>query len=520
MINIYKLKAKSCQLFGFSLVEVILAVALFGLFASALIGLLINSYGSDLQAKELDQANFYAQEGLEAIWSIRRQAWNYLVNGTYGLTKINGYWQFQGSNNLLEDKYTRRVTISNACRDASANLVDCVTPGSTVDLHTKKSESVVTYNSINGISQEIKLVSYLTTWQSKDFIQTDWSGGPGQVIWLSNNRFDSDDGNLDFGAAGQIKLVNLAANWQVHPDSGLTANDFNAIFGVAQSDVWAVGSGGKIYHYNGINWSQFIDTGNQTWSSVYFVSPTDGWVVGSSGQIYHYNGTNWSLFQDTGNQTWNSVYWVSSTDGWIGSGNGQIYHYNGVNWSSFGTVGGINWNSIFMISPTDGWVIGNGGLIYHFDGSQWQQAVSPTAINLSEIFMISSGRGWIVGSAGTILWLSAIGYKTSGYLISSAFNTGNASAFNLLSWLENIPAGSFDIQVQLATAPDAGGAPGTWSSWLGPTGAGSFYQSGQEILIPVSNNHNDDQWVKYKVILTGDGSNTPVLEEIKINYTP
>jgi len=89
-----------------------------------------------------------------------------------------------------------------------------------------------------------------------------------------------------------------------------------------------------------------------------------------------------------------------------------------------------------------------------------------------------------------------------------------------LSWLENIPAGSFDIQVQLATAPDAGGAPGTWSSWLGPTGAGSFYQSGQEILIPVSNNHNDDQWVKYKVILTGDGSNTPVLEEIKINYTP
>src|SRR3989344_1040227 len=94
---------------GFSLIELILAIALFSLFATALIGLLIISYGSNLQAEEKDLAVFYAQEGLEATYSIRRQAWNLLTNGTYGLDNSNGYWEFSGSSDLINSKYTREI---------------------------------------------------------------------------------------------------------------------------------------------------------------------------------------------------------------------------------------------------------------------------------------------------------------------------------------------------------------------------------------------------------------------------
>ncbi|MBI3290828.1 type II secretion system protein, partial [Candidatus Falkowbacteria bacterium] len=192
---------------GFSLVEVILAIALFSLFATALIGILMSSYGSDFQAREREKATLYAQEGLEAVKSIRRQAWNLLLNGDYGLDNSSGHWQFSGNSDLLDDKYTRVIIIEDACRDANGDLVDC--PGLAVDLHARKVISRVSYSAINGINNEIKLISYLTTWQSKDFAQTDWSGGSGQSQWSDPDRFSSTDANIDFGNSGEIKLASL-----------------------------------------------------------------------------------------------------------------------------------------------------------------------------------------------------------------------------------------------------------------------------------------------------------------------
>jgi len=89
------------------LVELILAVALFGLFATAFIGLLVVSYDSDVQAAQRDRATLYAQEGMDGVFSIRRRGWNLLSNGTYGLTDNNGYYEFSGSPDILEDTYTR-----------------------------------------------------------------------------------------------------------------------------------------------------------------------------------------------------------------------------------------------------------------------------------------------------------------------------------------------------------------------------------------------------------------------------
>ncbi|MFA6254409.1 MAG: type II secretion system protein [Patescibacteria group bacterium] len=192
---------------GFSLVELILAIALFGLFATALIGLLVNSYGSDFQAEEREKANLYVQEGLEAVWSVRRQAWNLLTNGDHGLDKSSGYWQFSGSPDLLEEKYTRTLTINDACRNSGGDIIDCSVGGALVDLHTKKATVVVTYPAITGIINRLALSAYLTTWQSKDFIQTDWSGGGGQTIWSSANRYSSDDGNLNVLNVGQVTLA-------------------------------------------------------------------------------------------------------------------------------------------------------------------------------------------------------------------------------------------------------------------------------------------------------------------------
>ena len=193
---------------GFSLVELILAVALFGLFATAFIGLLVVSYDSDVQAAQRDRATLYAQEGMDAVFSIRRQGWNLLNNGTYGLTDTNGYYEFFGSSNVLEDLYTREITITDACRDGGGELTDC--PGVGADLKVKKVTATVSYTGLTGFAHEIVFSTYLSTWQTAIWTQTEWSGGGGQPIWSDETQYSSDDGKIDVDTtAGQVTLATI-----------------------------------------------------------------------------------------------------------------------------------------------------------------------------------------------------------------------------------------------------------------------------------------------------------------------
>jgi len=261
---------------GFSLVELILAIALFGLFATALIGLLMNSYGSDFQAEEKEKANLYAQEGLEAVWSIRRQAWNLLENGDHGLDKGSGHWQFSSSPDLLEEKYTRTITIADACRNLGGDITDCSVPGALVDLHTKKATVIVTYPAITGITNRLALLAYLTTWQSKDFIQTDWSGGGGQTVWSGANRYSSDDGNLDVTGAGQVTLAGSSGG-----------GCGNKVWSFANADDYTLSNPAKIEVINGFAQlkSQAGPPATSQTVNPSFNTTLNPWTTGSWGTI-------------------------------------------------------------------------------------------------------------------------------------------------------------------------------------------------------------------------------------------
>src|SRR3989339_724381 len=120
---------------------------------------------------------------------------------------------------------------------------------------------------------------------------------------------------------------------------------------------------------------------------------------------------------------------------------------------------------------------------------------------------------WVLNGEGVI-------GNVGKFFYSSSFNPENNSSFVTIFWTENIPLGC-DIKIQIKTAPDAGGIPGIWSAtWSGPDGEDGnetdYYtvQSGQIINV----DHNNDQWIKYKVLLTSDSINTPVLSEVSFYY--
>jgi len=138
---------------GQSLIELLLAIAIFVIVVSSLTFLILDSYVSGRLAQEMTTASFLAEEGLEAARSIRDSGWSKLIADNYGLviSETENAWDFSNppegtdvSDQLREG--TRIITIED------------------IDSDRKKVTSQVTWQFAEGRSQEIKLVTYLTNW--------------------------------------------------------------------------------------------------------------------------------------------------------------------------------------------------------------------------------------------------------------------------------------------------------------------------------------------------------------------
>lgn len=163
-----KKKAKSLFLIGdhkgFSVIEVILASAIFLIFSTGGIAVVLQGLEANRLGSEESIANQFASEGIEASRSIRDQSYANLVNSTgTGVTRnATGVWTFAGTNNTF-NKFTRVIVVSSVQRDGSGNIV---ASGGTVDANTKKITSTVTWNFTPTRTDSVVLTTYLTNWMA------------------------------------------------------------------------------------------------------------------------------------------------------------------------------------------------------------------------------------------------------------------------------------------------------------------------------------------------------------------
>jgi Tfp pilus assembly protein PilV len=97
---------------GFSVVEVLLAIAVFGFLAAGLIGALVYGRVSTAGSGDRVRANYVADEGIEALRNIRSDGYTNLVDGTYGLVQSSNTWTLSGASDT-NGIYTRSVTIAS-----------------------------------------------------------------------------------------------------------------------------------------------------------------------------------------------------------------------------------------------------------------------------------------------------------------------------------------------------------------------------------------------------------------------
>ncbi|MBI4458201.1 hypothetical protein HY633_04520 [Candidatus Uhrbacteria bacterium] len=102
---------------GQSLLEVVIALALFTV-GVATVGLtLVDADVSSRQGVERTQATLLAREGLEAARSIRDADFDNLTAGSHGLALSAGRWTFSGASDV-QDQFTRTVAVADLDIDA------------------------------------------------------------------------------------------------------------------------------------------------------------------------------------------------------------------------------------------------------------------------------------------------------------------------------------------------------------------------------------------------------------------
>jgi len=153
---------------AFSLIEILVAIVIFTIFATGIFTLGISNMERSSKTQTNNEALSYAQEGLEATRNMRDRDFLLLATGSFGLDFSNDTWSFITAPETIDNYYQRTITVEDVYRDSSGDIADT----GTVDHEIRKVTSEVTWNWKNITSKSVSLVTYLTDWRGNDWIRT------------------------------------------------------------------------------------------------------------------------------------------------------------------------------------------------------------------------------------------------------------------------------------------------------------------------------------------------------------
>ena len=126
-----------------------------------------------------------------------------------------------------------------------------------------------------------------------------------------------------------------------------TQHDLYAVWGSSGSDVFAVGQGGTILHYDGVAWNSMNSSTTDDLYTVWGTSDDDVFAAGQHGTILHYDGVAWSPMLRGTTYDLSSIWGISNTDVYAAGQNGAIVTYNESLWDS-------TYNESLLGSPFSG----------------------------------------------------------------------------------------------------------------------------------------------------------------------
>ena len=149
-----------------------------------------------------------------------------------------------------------------------------------------------------------------------------------------------DFGGLACSASCDALITTDCGLWGWQPMEVPTGASLYGVWGSGPADVFAVGDGGTVLHYDGQSWESMASPTGDSLRGVWGSGPADVFAVGVGGTVLHYDGQSWE---------------------------------------SMASPTGASLNGVWGSGPADVLAVGVGGTVLHYDGQSWESMASPPA---------------------------------------------------------------------------------------------------------------------------------------------
>jgi hypothetical protein len=183
------------------------------------------------------------------------------------------------------------------------------------------------------------------------------------------------------------------------------------VYVIDENHVWAVGGQDnymRIEFYNGSSWTTQMDqyggNNNPILIEVFALDANNVWAGGSWGYLYKYDGSTWA-YQSAGipsSAHVTGIWGTSASEIYLSTTDGKIYVWDGTTSSEETLPASIWLTDIWGSDANNIWAVGNSGTILHYNGISWIQEISPDSNHLRGVYGIDAANVWAVGYSSFI----------------------------------------------------------------------------------------------------------------------
>ncbi|HEY8089184.1 MAG TPA: hypothetical protein VIF09_15100 [Polyangiaceae bacterium] len=147
--------------------------------------------------------------------------------------------------------------------------------------------------------------------------------------------------------------------------------EMTGVWGSSFSDVWAVGRGGTILHFDGTSWTRLPPITPEPLYDVHGSGPKDVWAVGRH-VVLHWDGTAWTSMNAPATKGWlHTVFAVAPGDAWFGGDWQALMHWDGKQFTLTEQNVVASYRALVGFASNDVWAVGDSATVQHFDGTSW-----------------------------------------------------------------------------------------------------------------------------------------------------
>jgi photosystem II stability/assembly factor-like uncharacterized protein/long-subunit fatty acid transport protein len=248
------------------------------------------------------------------------------------------------------------------------------------------------------------------------------------------------------GSSGVIWRFN-GTSWA--PMKSGTDQRLRSVWGTTDgANVYAVGYGGTILYFNGVTWSSLDSGTTENLFGIWGSTANDLFVVGDKGTVLRNDGSGWALMSSGTSQDLHGVWGTAPDKVFAVGDNGTIIFYDGGSWTPMSSGTTVFLDDVWGSSTTDVYAVGERGTLLHYNGISWEPITVDTNQPLSGIWGSSSADVFVVSDRGGIL-----NFNGQNWTLQREFRENNQAVVDLEFHSQNpdiVYAGTYDQGVYVS----------------------------------------------------------------------